>query len=118
MRERHNIAVTLVSLTLASTVAFAPLSSASAEVNWGVHIGGGIEGGTISNEPRPDGIVEAGTIVEYLLPKRNWGFATIVEQVARQTDGYNQREEIKAEISIWRRRRHAVDHPGTRSDAT
>ena len=89
-----------VSLTLLACVALAPLSSASAEVHWGVHIGGGIEGGTISNEPRPDGIVEAGTIVEYLMPKRNWGFAAIVEQVARQTDGYNQREELKADLLV------------------
>ena len=87
-------------LALTCCVALAPRSSASAEVNWGVHIGGGIEGGTISNEPRPDGIVEAGTIVEFLLPKRNWGFAAIVEQVARQTDGYDQREEIKADLLV------------------
>lgn len=100
MRARPNTAVTLVSLTLLGTVAFAPVSNASAEVNWGVHIGGGIEGGTISNEPRPDGIVEAGMIFEYVVPKRDWGFAAIVEQLARQTDGYSQREEIKADLLV------------------
>lgn len=93
-----NAALSLLAFTCC--VALAPLSSARAEVNWGVHIGGGIEGGTISNVVRPDGIVEAGTIVEYLLPKRNWGFAAIVEQVARQTDGYDQREEIKADLLL------------------
>jgi hypothetical protein len=93
-----NAALGLFALTCC--IAVTPVSSASADVNWGVHIGGGIDGGTISHEVRPDGIVEAGTIVECLLPKRNWGFAAIVEQVARQTDSYDQREEIKADLLV------------------
>ncbi len=85
-------------LTYLVSVALAP--TATAEVLGGVHIGGGVEGGTISRLPRPDGIVEAGLIVEYMLPKRAWGFAAIVEHVARQTQGYDQKAEIKADLLV------------------
>ncbi len=100
VRQSPNPKAFWVALALMCWFVLTQSRTAAAQVHWGVHVGGGIEGGTISNEPRPDDIIEAGTIVEYLLPKRNWGFAAIVEQVARQTEGYDQHEELKADLLV------------------
>ncbi len=83
--------------TLIATAIAAP-SHAHADLNWGVHIGGGIDGGMITNAARPDGIAEAGTMVEWILPHRTWGFAGFVEQVARQTESLDQKEELKIDV--------------------
>lgn len=95
-----NVKFAVLACTLAFGVGVAQPAVASAEAFWGVHVGGGIEGGTITKLARPDGIVEAGIIAEYLLPKRAWGVAATVEQVARQTTGYHQKQEIKADLLV------------------
>lgn len=51
-------------------IVLALVAPASADLRWGVHLGGGLEGGLITGEPRPDGVMEAGTSVEALLPAR------------------------------------------------
>ena len=70
------------------------------DLGWGVHLGGGLEGGLITREPRPDAVAEAGMSVELLLPGRSWGVGFTAEAVERLTD-IGASEEMKLDVS-WR----------------
>ncbi|MBA3459474.1 MAG: hypothetical protein H0T46_05910 [Deltaproteobacteria bacterium] len=74
--------------------------SAHADLNWSVHVGGGMEGGggaRIVKAVRPDGVMEAGMIVEYINTNGNAGIGASVEAVGRLTPRFEDAEEIKAD---------------------
>lgn len=74
-------------------------STAHAELRAEVHVGGGLEGGMITGKPRPDGVAEAGLLVEGLLPGRDWGFGASAEAIGRLADT-GAREESKFDITM------------------
>ena len=75
-------------------------SRAHADLGAEVHAGGGLEGGTITRAPRPDGVAEAGALVEVLLPGRNWGFGARIDSVGRYTN-IGARSESRVDVT-WR----------------
>jgi hypothetical protein len=74
-------------------------SYAHADLRTQLHVGGGLEGGMITREPRPDGVMEGGLLVEALLPGRNWGFGASAEVIGRLTD-IGAREEAKFDFTV------------------
>lgn len=87
-------------MRIALLLVVALTSPAAADLRWGVHMGGGLEGGLITGEPRPDGVAEAGMTVSTLLPDRNWGFGLGIESVGRLTSRYDAAEEIKLDLTV------------------
>ena len=81
--------------------------SASADIHWGVHVGGGMEGGggaRVVKALRPDGVMEAGMIVDYINGSGNAGIGAIVEVVGRLTPRFEDAEEMKADAMFrWAR---------------
>jgi hypothetical protein len=80
-------------------------SPAQADLSWGIHVGGGLEGGTVTQAARPDGLIEAGTIVEVLDGAGNFGVAVSVDAINRLTSRFDDdHEEVKADAMLrWAR---------------
>lgn len=76
-------------------------STVHADVRWDVHAGAGMEGGLISGALRPDGVAQAGTAAEVLLPVRDWGFGVNLEAVARLTSRFDAAAETTLDL-MWR----------------
>ena len=90
---------------------------------------GGLEGGLISGEPRPDAVAEGGLAIEALLPDRSWGFGLAIETVGRLTSQFDASEELKVDATVrWGRpdgrmrggigaglRQLTLDEPGRRT---
>ncbi|GEM_PF-4694277 len=74
-------------------------STSHADLRAEVHLGGGLEGGMITGKPRPDGVAEAGLLVEGLLPGRNWGFGASAEAIGRLANT-GAREESKFDVTV------------------
>ena len=74
------------------------VAPARADVLWGVSMGGGLEGFPQSGEAiRPDGVAEAGMMVEYVRDEKV-GIAASIEAVGRLTPRFEDAEEIKVDV--------------------
>lgn len=73
-------------------------ATARAEVVWGVQLGGGLEGGMITGAPRPDGVAEAGMILELL--SGTTGVGVTVDDIGRMTKRFDDSDEIKVDLMI------------------
>ncbi len=74
------------------------VAPARADVLWGVSMGGGLEGFPQSGEAiRPDGVAEAGMMVEYVRDEKV-GIAASIEAVGRLTPRFDDAEEIKVDV--------------------
>ncbi|MBA3819367.1 MAG: hypothetical protein H0X17_10780 [Deltaproteobacteria bacterium] len=85
---------------LVHVVLLAAVSLAEAEVRLDLHVVGGIEGGVITGEPRPDAVAEAGLAAGMLLPGRNWGLGVALDAVGRHTERFGASEELKLDVLV------------------
>lgn len=85
-------------LALAGLVLVLLVSPARADVLWGVSVGGGLEGFPQSGDAvRPDGVAEAGMMVEYVRDAKV-GIAASIEAVGRLTPRFEDTEEVKVDV--------------------
>jgi hypothetical protein len=77
---------------------------ARADIAWGVGLGGGLEGGMITGALRPDGVAEAGMMVEYIPTGGIAGIGASIEAIGRLTSRFDDAEEVKSDVMFrWAR---------------
>ncbi|HSD90637.1 MAG TPA: hypothetical protein VLB44_24100 [Kofleriaceae bacterium] len=73
---------------------------AHADARLDAHLGGGLEGGTITRKPRPDAVAEVGLAGEWILPGRRVGVGAALETIARPGHDLAQYEEGKLDMML------------------
>jgi hypothetical protein len=71
---------------------------ARADARLEVHVGGGLEAGTVSNTAHPTAVGEVGLAGELLLPGRDWGFGLSFDTLARPDHDLTTYEEDKLDL--------------------
>lgn len=85
-------------IAIAAIVLALLAAPARADILWGVSVGGGLEGFPQSAEAvRPDGVAEAGMMVEYVRDAKV-GIAASIEAVGRLTPRFEDAEEAKIDV--------------------
>jgi len=73
---------------------------AHADARLDAHLGGGLEGGTITRKARPDAVAEVGLAAEWIVPKHSVGIGAALETIARPGHDLAQYEEAKLDLML------------------
>jgi hypothetical protein len=77
---------------------FCGVAHADARVD--AHLGGGLEGGTITRKARPDAVAEVGLAGEWIVPGHSVGIGAALETIARPGHDLAEYEEAKLDLLL------------------